>query len=192
MQSVRHSRKNRRTGRPRSTPSPRLECLAAKLSCWRSEVARKAAEGNLASLLDFLCYSRLTFLCYLVMFSCFLSQTPTSCPTPSPRHSPGGSWASPSGLAPQASSSPSSIFQASLLHSLTHSLALTPQSSAASLFKNEGVQFFRPGRGEAAVGSCAALAFPPHAQQPGVRVVVSQGDGDCQPAPRACKPLMGL
>lgn len=113
--------------------SPGWECLVAKLSCWRSEVVRKAAEGNLASLLDFLCCSRLTFLCYLVMFSCFLSQTPTSYPSPNPRHSRDGSWASPrtprstphspSGLAPQASSSPSSIFQESLLHSPTHSLS---------------------------------------------------------------------
>lgn len=65
---------------------------ALMLGC---EVPGKAAGGNLASLSNFLCYSGLNFLCYLVIFSCFRSQTPTSCPSPSTRQSPDESWASP-------------------------------------------------------------------------------------------------
>lgn len=101
---------------------------------------------------------RLSFLCHLAISSSFLSQAPTSCPTPRPRQSPDESWASPrtprstpnspSVLASQAFSSPSSTLQESLPHSLTH--PLSHPNPPTSLFKNECWQFYRPGRGEAA------------------------------------------
>lgn len=82
--------------------------------------------------MDFLCYSGLSFLCYLVIFSCFRSQTPTSCSTPSTRQSPDEGWAgprtprltphSPSVLAPQPPHLlPPFSNKVCSTHSLTHS-----------------------------------------------------------------------
>lgn len=141
--------------------SPGQECFVANLLCWCRRKPHLPVEFSLLP----------------GFFSCFLSQSPTSCPAPSTApDSLDESWVSPRtwrftphspSAIVQASSSPSSSFQESLLNSLTHSLSHTPILHH-SLFKNECLQFYRSGRGEAAVSSCADLAFPPHTQQPGV------------------------
>lgn len=188
MKSVRHTRKKRQTGWTRSTPSP----LGGN-ALWQSSYAGavRSRQGRK------LCLS-VEFSLLPGFFSCFLSQSPTSCPASSTRQSPDESWVSPltrrftphspSVIAPQASSSPSSSFQESLLHSLTHSLSHPnppPQAcSKPSVCNSTGlVEGKQP---------LAAALTSPSLRTPSSLVsgrVVSRGEGDCQLAPTACKPL---
>lgn len=99
--------------------SPGQECFVANRLCWCRRKPHLPVEFSLLP----------------GFFSCFLSQSPTSCPAPSTApDSLDESWVSPRtwrftphspSAIVQASSSPSSSFQESLLNSLTHSLTLS-------------------------------------------------------------------
>lgn len=92
---IRKTPEGTHTDRARSVPSPQGWNARGKISCagGAAKLRARPAEGNLASLLSFLCYSGHLFS--VLAATGQASKSPTSLPAPSTRQNPDGSWGQP-------------------------------------------------------------------------------------------------
>lgn len=162
LKSVRRARERGHRAGEKHAKSPGLGCFHGKVShAPATKSQARPAEGNLASLLNFLCYSGhlVVFLFPVLAATGQAGRAPHASLPPAPGREPGGE-PGPEGTH-RVSSTAAHLSQLlkpprllppvskkSLLHSLTH--AHTPQILHHKLVQNERLQFSRSGRGKAA------------------------------------------